>query len=55
MRWLHRFLNDVQQLLTQLFQVNFVAQCVAESGQDLLRVILSTIETAIDDRLDTTA
>src|SRR5258706_11911298 len=54
-RWLHGLLNDVEQVLTQLAQVYFLAKCCAEGFQCPGRVILATVEATIDKRLQTMA
>ena len=55
MRWLHGFLNDMEQVLTHLAQVYFIAQGCAERFQYLRRIILSAVEAAVDDALNTVA
>src|SRR6266581_5314031 len=55
MRWLHSFLNDIEQVLTQLAQVYLIAQGCAERFHNLDRIILTAVETAVNDRLDAMA
>ena len=55
MRWLHGFLNDIEQVLTQLSQVYLIAQGCAERFHDLDRIVLTAVETAVNDRLDAMA
>jgi len=55
MRWLHGFLNDIEQVLTQLAQVYLIAQGCAERYHDLGRIVLTAVETAVNDRLDAMA
>src|SRR5437879_8850648 len=55
MRWLHGLLNDVEQVLTQLAQVYFIAKCCAEGLQCPGCIILATVEATIDNRLQTMA
>src|SRR2546421_8245528 len=55
MRWLHRLVDHYQQLFAQLVQINFTAQGSAKGSQRLLRVILMSIETAINEVLNSVA
>src|SRR6266702_6013512 len=55
MRWLHGFLNDIEQVLTQLAQVYLIEQGCAERFHDLDRSVLTAVETAVNDRLDAMA
>src|SRR5215472_13776028 len=52
MRGLHGLLYYGQQVLTQLLQVDFLAQGRAESWHRLGGVILSTIEAPVNNPLD---
>ena len=52
MRGLHRLLNDSQQVLTQLIQVDFLAQGGAEGCHGLSSIVLAAVEAAINDPLD---
>ena len=52
MRWLHRLLNDCDELLTQLAQVHFIAQRYAKSFERTRRIILAPEEAAVDECLD---
>ncbi len=53
MRWLHRFLNNRDEVCTQLIQIHFVAQGCAKRLHNLRRIVLPSIESAINDTLDT--
>ena len=55
MRWLHRFLDDRHQLLTQLGEIHLIAEGGAESGEGLGSIILVAIEAVVDDVLDALA
>src|SRR6266566_4149783 len=55
MRWLHRLHHHCYQVLAQLVQVNFIAQCIAKCCQDLLCIILTAVEAPVDDLLYTPA
>src|SRR6266404_5252270 len=52
---LHRLLYDRQQLLAQLVQVHLLAQRRAEGCYDLGRIVLATVEAAVNNALDVTA
>ena len=55
MCWLHRLLNDVEQVLTQLLQVHFLAQGGAEGCHGLGGIILAAIEAPVNNPLDALA
>src|SRR5258706_110971 len=55
MCWLHGLFNDVEQVLTQLAQVYFIAKCCAEGFQCPGCIILVTVEATIDACLQTMA
>jgi hypothetical protein len=42
-------------LRSQFAQINLIAQCRAESGQQLFRIILLPVEAAINDGLNALA
>src|SRR6266702_1512163 len=52
MGWLHRLLDDGQQLLTQGAHIHLGAQRGTKGCHDLSCIILATIETAINDGLE---
>ncbi len=53
--WLHRLLSRRHESLAQLRQINLIAQRLAESCQDFLRVILVAVEAPVNKILDTRA
>ena len=53
MRGLHRVLHDRDQMLSQLIQVDLIAQRGTECLYDLGRVIFAAVEASINDGLDT--
>src|ERR1700687_4272758 len=55
MRRLHRLLNHLDELFAQLTEINAIAQRCAECCQRSRRIVLATIETAVDDGLDAAA
>ena len=52
---LHGLLDHCHQILPQLIQVNFMAQCCTKSGQGACCIILAPIEAAVDDCLNTSS
>jgi hypothetical protein len=52
MRWLHRFLHDLQQLLMQLIEVYLLAQQGTEGRNDPGCIILAAIEAAVNEGLE---
>ena len=52
MCWLHGFLDNAKQVLTQLAQVHFAAQRCAERLHGPGRIILATIEAAVNHALN---
>jgi hypothetical protein len=53
--WLHRLLDYRNKMLTQLAQVQFIAECRSERFQRFGTVILAPVEATVDDRLDAMA
>src|SRR6266699_1718937 len=51
----HGLLNDCQQLLTQLIQVDFLAQGGTEGSHYLRGIVLAAVETPVNQTLDATA
>ncbi len=52
---LHRVLHHREQVLTQLVQVDLIAQCGTKLLNDLCRIIFATVETTINDPLNAKA
>ena len=52
MRWLHGLLDDCDQVLTQLAQVHFVAQCGTECSERVSGIVFATIETVVNTLLN---
>jgi hypothetical protein len=52
---LHRFLDNRDQVLTQLAQVHFLAQGSAKRSHRFGRIILAPIEALVDDLLKASA
>lgn len=50
MRWLHRLLDNCQQLFVQLAQVYLVAQHGGEGGKRAGRVVLAVVEAGFYHR-----
>ncbi len=55
MRWLHCFLDDCYELVTQLIQVHPVANCCAKGREGAGGIILAAVEAAVDYLLDARA
>src|SRR5919199_4347085 len=51
-RWLHRLLDDREQVLGQAVEVNLIAQCRTESLERACRIVLAPVEAPVDERLD---
>ena len=52
---LHRFLDDGNEVLTQLREIDLIAQGGTEGSNGFGRIILAAVEAAVDELLDSTA
>src|SRR5437764_6660346 len=55
MRGLHRLLHRRHQFLPQLIQIHLIAQGRTESSKRPCRIILTSVEAAVNDLLDASA
>jgi hypothetical protein len=55
MRRLHRFLHHCNQLLAELVEIDFAAQCGAERLERPGGIVLAAVEAAVNDGLDAAA